>query len=58
MNIEEIAQYANVSVGVVRGHIERRKLNAVTTHPSAPGQWMARRDEVDRWSATLPAAEG
>jgi excisionase family DNA binding protein len=49
MNIEEIAQYAGISLPVVRAAIESRDLNGVTTLPQNPGQWMVRRDEVDRW---------
>ena len=57
MNMEEIAQYAGVGLPVVRAAIESRELNGVTTHPRNPGQWMVRRDEVDRWVATLPPPE-
>lgn len=57
MNIDEIAQYAAVSPVTVRRAVEHRELNAVTTHPKTPGHWMVRRDEVDRWIATLPEPE-
>jgi hypothetical protein len=57
MNIEEIAQRAEVSLAVVRSAIERRQLNAVTTHPKNPGQWMVRRDDGDRWIAKLPGGQ-
>lgn len=57
MNIAEIARYAGTSPATVRAAIERRDLEAVTTHPRSPGHWMVRRDEVDRWVAKLPKGE-
>jgi hypothetical protein len=57
MNIDEIAQFAGISAAAVRAAIEEPELNGVTTHPRNPGHWMVRRDEVDRWTATLPKRE-
>ncbi len=57
MNIAEIARYAGTSPATVRAAIERRDLEAVTTHPRQPGQWMARQEDVDHWVAKLPKGE-
>jgi len=57
MSIEEIARYVDANPSAVRAAIENRALEAVTTHPRNPGSWMVRRDEVDRWAATLPEAD-
>jgi hypothetical protein len=53
MTIEEIAQYAGVRPAAVRAAISHRALHGVTTDPHNPGNWMVRREEVDRWVATL-----
>jgi hypothetical protein len=54
MNIEEIAQYAGVSPAAVRAAIAHHALHGVTTDPNNHENWMVRREEVDRWVATLP----
>jgi excisionase family DNA binding protein len=54
MTLDEVAEYAGVSVATVVKALAERTINGVTTHPRAPGQWMVEKTEVDRWLATEP----
>jgi excisionase family DNA binding protein len=54
LTIDEAAEYAGVSVSIIRQALTERAMNGVTTHPRDPGRWMVKKSELDRWLATRP----
>lgn len=50
LTVEAVARLREVDVTVVRAAIKKRELNAVTTHPDHPWQWMVRRCDADAWT--------